>query len=104
MEIYKVDFRSLDWQSPIKGCRFKAFLQEGRKLRLVEFTREFIEPDWCLKGHIGYVLEGEAQVDFNGHVVHFSAGDGIFIPSGINNKHKTQVISDVIKLVMVEDA
>jgi len=40
------------------GARSKFFQQEDKQIRLVEFTDEFVEPDWCEKGHIGYVLEG----------------------------------------------
>ncbi len=103
MDRHKVEFESLPWQSPTKGVRFKEFQHEGRKLRLVEFARDFVEPDWCVKGHIGYVLKGEGKVDFNGHVVHFTAGKGIFIPPGISSKHKSSVISEVMLLILVED-
>jgi quercetin dioxygenase-like cupin family protein len=104
MEKCKVDFDSLPWQSPLQGVRFKAFQQGGRKLRLVEFSRGFVEPDWCMKGHIGYVLEGEMDVDFNGDLVRFSAGDGVFIPAGAENKHKGKVLTDVVRLVLVDEA
>ena len=37
MEQYKVDFESMEWQSQAEGVRFKAYEQDGRKLRLVEY-------------------------------------------------------------------
>ena len=104
MEKCKVDFESLDWQSPLPGARYKAHQQANRKLRLVEFTRDFVEPDWCKKGHVGYVLEGEMDIDFDGEVVRFSAGHGLFIPEGEDNRHKATVVSEVVRLVLVEDA
>ena len=100
----RVDFASLDWLTPLPGARFKVFQRGDRKLRLVEFTRGFIEPDWCTKGHIGYVLQGEMDVDFAGDVVRFSAGDGLFIPEGQENRHKATVITDTVRLILVEDA
>ena len=103
-EKYKVSFDSIEWQSPLKGARFKAFQQGNRKLRLVEFHRGFAEPDWCTKGHIGYVLDGEMDIDFNGTLVRFSAGDGVYIPPGVENKHMARVLTDVVKLILVEDA
>jgi hypothetical protein len=30
---------------------------------------EFIEPDWCIKGHIGYILEGQIDISVGGKVV-----------------------------------
>ena len=67
---------------PLAGAKYKVFQQGNRRLRLVEFTKGFTEPHWCTKGHIGYVLEGELDIDFAGDVVRFSAGDGLFIPEG----------------------
>jgi quercetin dioxygenase-like cupin family protein len=104
MEKCKVDFDALSWQSPREGARFKVFQQGNRRLRMLEFSRGFVEPDWCLNGHIGYVLEGTMDVDFNGDLVHFSAGDGVFVPAGQENKHKVKVTTDKVRLILVEDA
>ena len=103
MEQYKIDFESIPWESPAAGVRFKAYEQSGRKLRMVEFSKEFVEPDWCTKGHIGYVLEGRIEIDFNGKTVAFGPGDGIFIPAGEEDKHKGKVLMDSVKVVLVED-
>ncbi len=104
MDKRRIDFGSLAWQTPLSGARFKACQQDNRRLRLVEFTNGFTEPDWCAKGHVGYVLEGEMDVDFDGKIVRFSAGDGLMIPNGEQNRHKATVITDVVKLILVEDA
>jgi hypothetical protein len=103
MEQYKVDFDSMVWETPALGVKFKSCEQGGRKLRLVEFTSEFVETEWCTKRHIGYVLEGQMEIDFNGKKVVFSAGDGVFIPRGKNHKHKAKVLTDMVKIILVED-
>ena len=103
MEKCKVDFDSISWESPMVGVRFKAYDQNGTRLRLVEFSKEFVEPDWCRKGHIGYVLDGEMELDFNGEVVHFGPGDGIFIPDGEDHKHMGKVLTETIRVILVED-
>jgi len=104
MEQYKIDFEPVEWEVPAEGVRFKAFEHGGRKLRLVEFAKEFIEPDWCTKGHIGYILEGQMEIDFDGNKEVFCPGDGIFIPAGEEHKHKGRVLTDIVKVVLVEDA
>ena len=104
MEQYKIDFESMAWEVPARGARFKAFEQDGRKLRLVEFSKEFIEPDWCTKGHIGYILEGQMEIDFDGNVIVFGRGDGVFIPASEEHKHKERVLTDKVKAILVEDA
>ena len=91
------------WETPAVGVRFKAYEQGGRKLRLAEFTKEFMEPDWCKKGHIGYILEGQMEIDFDGEVIVFGTGDGLFIPAGEKHKHKAKVLTDRVKMILVED-
>ncbi|MHC4365974.1 MAG: cupin domain-containing protein [Planctomycetota bacterium] len=104
MRQYKIDFESMVWEIPARGARFKAYKQDGRKLRLVEFSKEFVEPDWCTKGHIGYILEGQIEIDFDGKKEVFGPGDGIFIPAGKEHKHKGRVLVDKVKVILVEDS
>ena len=103
MEQYRVDFESMAWETPAIGVKCKAYEQGSKKLRLVEFTKEFVEPDWCTKGHIGYILEGQMEIDFDGEKEVFGPGDGVFIPAGENHKHKGRALTDVVKIILVED-
>lgn len=102
MEQYKIDFESMAWERPADNVRFKAYEQGGRKLRLVEFGKEFVEPG-CTKGHIGYILEGQMEIDFDGEVIVFGPGDGVFIPAGEEHRHKARVLTDTVKVILVED-
>ena len=104
MQQYVVDFGSTPWASPAPGMRFKAAELGHRKLRLLELSREFVEEDWCSKGHVGYVLEGEIEIDFDGTTLRARAGDGILIPPGAQSKHKATVVSPTARLILVEDA
>ena len=100
---YRVDFERMPWEPATAGAKCKVYEQDGRKLRLVEFARGFVEPDWCTKGHIGYVLEGTMEVDFRGETVAFRAGDGLFIPPGDAHGHKARVLTDFVRVILVED-
>ena len=102
MDQYKVDFGSMPWEAPMAGLRFRARRQSGRQLRLVQYTKE-MEPHWCEKGHIGYVLDGRFEIRFERSVATFDSGDGIFIPSGPEHKHMGKALSDVVTAVFVED-
>ena len=104
MKKYKIDFESMEWESPAGGVRFKAYQQHNKKLRLVEFYKEFVEPDWCTKGHIGYILEGQMEIDFDESKEVFGPGDGIFIPEGQQHKHKGRVLTEKVKAILVEEA
>jgi quercetin dioxygenase-like cupin family protein len=99
----RVDLEAIPWESPMPGLRFKACRTGGKQLRLVEFDKEFVEPDWCAKGHYGYVMEGEFEIDFNGEVLTFKKGDGVFIPPGEASRHKARALTDTARFFFVED-
>lgn len=103
MDEAKINFAELSWDEPNVGVRSKDVVRNGKKLRLVELTSEFVEHDWCVKGHIGYVLDGELEIIFPGRTERFTAGDGIIIIGGEYERHKAKVISSVAKLILVED-
>ncbi len=102
MDDTRIDFASLQWEHPAPGVRFKAIIRNETRLRLVEFTSAFIEADWCLKQHTGYVLEGELEITVGDKAVRFSAGDGVFILGGEKEKHKARVVGSKARLILVE--
>ncbi|HVF55767.1 MAG TPA: hypothetical protein VM934_06430 [Pyrinomonadaceae bacterium] len=100
----RIDFAGLSWEQARAGVRSKLFARDGRQLRLVEFTNEFVEHDWCTRGHVGYVLEGEVEISFDGRTEKFARGDGIFITGGEAERHKAQVTEgQFVRLLLVED-
>ncbi len=103
MHGFKINFESLKWESPLAGVRFKRYISGNKQIRFVEYTSEFVEPDWCTRGHVGYVIEGEIEIDFNGNMVDYKSGDAIFIPAGEENRHRARILSDVAKVFLVED-
>lgn len=103
MEQYRILFAELEWQTGIHGARFKVFRSGAKQLRLLEFTSEFVEPDWCEKGHVGFVVQGELEIDFRGSVVRYPQGSALFIPSGAESGHKARSIAAVTQLFLVEE-
>lgn len=98
-----VDFESLAWVPSLPGARYKIHREGSRQLRLVEFTPEFVEPDWCEKGHIGLVLAGTLELDFRGQRISYPQGSGIFVPPGPTGAHKARSVTPVVRLVLVEE-
>ena len=91
----------MGWETPAPGVRYKAYAYGNHKMRLVEFTEEFAEDDWCTKGHIGYILEGNLLIYFNGRLSTFRAGDGFSIPEGEESKHKGKVAKGEKALIIL---
>jgi quercetin dioxygenase-like cupin family protein len=99
---YKVDFNGVPWETPMPGVRFKVNKQSGKQLRFVEYTKD-MPPHWCEKGHFGYVLEGQFEIAFTHKVEVFNTGDGVFIPAGPEHKHMGKALTDVVRVIFVEE-
>jgi quercetin dioxygenase-like cupin family protein len=102
MRSYKVDFAALPWESPMAGVRQKVHRQEGRQIRLVEYSKQ-MPAHWCQKGHTGYVLAGQMQLQFDHEAQIYSPGDGVCIPDGREHQHRGQVLTDTVTIIFVED-
>ena len=103
MEQYRILFDELEWQDALPGARFKVYRDGNKQVRLLEFTSEFVEPDWCEKGHAGLVLKGELEIDFHGRLMRYPEGAALLIPSGKDGGHKARSLSLVTQLFLVED-
>ena len=98
----RIDFDTIAWSSPVPHLRHKVYECDGRRLRLLELARDFVEPGWCMRGHIGYVLTGKTELTFADHTETFAEGDGVFIPPGEPGKHPGKVLTNTVRLILVE--
>lgn len=101
--MYRVDFASIPWTEARPGVRFKTCRAGDRQLRLVEFSTSEGVPERCESGHIGYVLAGALTIDINGAVQEFTAGDGLYIPSGPSSAHRGVWIKPGTQLLMIDE-
>jgi quercetin dioxygenase-like cupin family protein len=99
-----IEFNKLEWVNAAPGARFKAVQKDGKQIRLVEFTKEFVEENWCEKGHVGIVLSGELEVEFLNQIVRYPEGSVIFIQAGSQHGHKAHAVSSTVRLFLVEEA
>jgi quercetin dioxygenase-like cupin family protein len=104
MTTTRVPFEEMPWQTGAAGVRFKVRVDGGRQLRLVEFTPELSHPSWCLTGHVGYVVDGELEIEFEDRVERYRAGDGVIIPAGPVHGHRPRALSPSVRLIFVEEA
>ena len=102
MEPCMVAFEDLEWQPGLPGARSKSVRVGARQVRWLEFTCEFVEPEWCRRGHLGVVLSGELEVDFSGRRVRYPEGSAVLISAG--TAHKARAVTPVARMFLVEDA
>jgi len=100
---FKISFDTMEWRQIRPDVRQKIYCEGSRQIRLVEFETSDGAEQWCEAGHIGYVLKGALSISFDGQVIAFKAGDGLFIPAGAASKHRSVAISPGTQLLMVED-
>lgn len=100
---YRIEFNEIPWQTSEAGVRFKVYKEGTRQLRLLEFGRDLKHPDWCINGHIGYLLEGALEIEFDDKTIAYKAGDGIWIPEGEKFRHRPKAISEKVLIVFVEE-
>jgi quercetin dioxygenase-like cupin family protein len=90
MTDYRIALTDLTWTDVAPGLKRVELDTDLGTVRLVVFDPGFTDTDWCADAHLGYVLEGEAEVAFaSGVTVVFKPGDVVRIPAGA--KHKTTV-------------
>jgi quercetin dioxygenase-like cupin family protein len=99
----RIAFEEMPWQTSPSGVRFKVKRLEGHQLRLLEFSQDLDHPHWCTTGHVGYVVDGEMEVEFEGGaIVVLRAGDGLAIPAGEADRHRPRALTERVRLVFVE--
>jgi len=99
----RIEFESIEWQVLAPGARHKVVERDGKRMRLVEFTGVFVEPDWCTKAHVGYLLDGGLEITFPDRTVRLRPGDGLAVRGGVAEKHKARALGAVARLFLVED-
>lgn len=98
-----IPFSDIPWLQTSQGARVKAAQAAGKLIRMVEFTHGFKEPQWCLRGHMGYVVHGTLHLDVNGTEVVYRTGDAIALPAGEISRHRHMWAESPTLLFLVED-
>ena len=98
---YKVDFSNLEWESPLEGVKHKYIDQDHLRLRLVEYSKA-MQPHWCEKGHYGYLIDGQMEIEYEGATIIYNQGDGIFIPDGSEHRHRGKALSETVLIFFIE--
>ena len=97
-----VRFGTMEWHSPAEAVRVKMQEFGKQKIRLLELSRGMQHPEWCIVGHVGYVLSGEFSLEFDQGTVTLKPGDGFIIPAGRASRHRPAPVSDQVTLVLFE--
>ena len=104
-----IDFTSINWGDVPKtehvGETGTAFWQtlkfEGIRMRIVEYSENYLADHWCTKGHIVHCLEGEFESELqNGDIFKLSKGM-TYIVSDELSSHRS-FSSNGVKLLIID--
>ena len=104
-----IDFTSIDWDNVAKtehvgetGIAYWQTLQfNGIRIRIVEYSKNYLADHWCTKGHIVHCLEGEIESELqNGDVFRLSKGM-TYIVSDELSSHRS-FSSNSVKLLIID--
>ena len=98
-----MEFDDIPWQAPMPGVRHRFLDHGGTRLRLVEYTKE-MDPHWCTRGHVGMILEGRFESRLDDCVETYEPGDGLFIPSGEQDRHMALTLTERVLALFVEES
>ena len=104
MKDHKIEFNNIPWELISRGVKQKQFHTQNNRIRILRLEDGFEEKDWCINGHIGYLLAGEMTIDFAGNKVQYKSGDAFVIALGASNKHKAIISKgNFVELLLVEE-
>ena len=97
----KLNFEAIPWTESLPGARSKNWADNKRRVRILELTDDFVEPDWCPKDHVLYVISGDVEIEFAGNREQFKTGDAAVIARG--DKHKARALTPTARLLLIEE-
>ena len=107
--MYNILFQTIDWDTIPKvehpGETGISYWQSvhlgGLRLRIVEYSRDYLADHWCQKGHIVYCLEGSFVSELeNGESVVLTAGMMYVVSDGLIS-HRSSTEAGV-KLLIID--
>jgi hypothetical protein len=107
--MYTIPFQTINWQGIEKiehkgetGTSFwQTILLDGLRLRIVEYSSDFLNDHWCQKGHIVYCLEGEFTSELqNGDTVTLNAGMSYVVSDDLSSHRSTS--ANGVKLLIID--
>lgn len=104
-----IPFQTINWSTikrteheGVTGTSFWQTLQfEGLRIRMVEYSENYLADHWCQKGHIVHCLEGEFISEFEtGETVNLKKGMSYVVSDGLSS-HRS-VSKQAVKLMIID--
>lgn len=107
--MYTIPFQTVDWSAIEKtehkgetGTSFwQTLLVDGLRVRIVEYSANYLADHWCQKGHIVFCLEGEFESELEtGEKVKLSRGMSYIVSDELSSHRSTS--KNGVKLLIID--
>ena len=111
LDMYNIPFSTIDWTNVPKtehsGYTGMAIWQtmhlDGLRIRLVEYSADYMADHWCQKGHIVHCLEGEFVSEMETGEIFTLTKGMTYIVSDDLSSHRS-ISAEGVKLLIVDGA
>jgi len=104
-----IPFQTIDWtaipKTEYKGESGKAFWQTiqlpGLRIRIVEYSKDYIADHWCRKGHIVHCLDGEFVSELQNGKEFIMIKGSTYVVSDDSSSHRS-ISKNGAKLMIID--
>jgi quercetin dioxygenase-like cupin family protein len=99
-----LDLDDCAWSDIGGHAREKRIEKGGGRVRLLELSDGYEHPDWCEKPHLGFVLQGRIDLEFDDERWEIAAGNGLEVGAGSAFRHRPIAAETPALLLLIEPA
>jgi quercetin dioxygenase-like cupin family protein len=100
--MFVLDFSNVEASQNPDHTQYREILVHDKRFRIVEYEKNASHPDWCSKGHHGFVLEGEIMYELENGSARVRAGNAFLISPGTRHRGHN-VFPGVTRFFLVDD-
>ena len=98
-----VALSAVGWRADVAGIRVRELNTDGRRWALVEYAPGARRDEWCQDGHLGVVLAGQIEYEFEDGARPLSAARGDAFTLSTGRGHRGRNTGDTVTTLFVID-
>jgi len=80
-----IPFPTMPWQPGAHPLERKKH-DTSHSVTILEFEPGFLDPNWCERGHVGYVLSGSVRLEYEKEATFLGEGEAFVIGAGTRHR------------------
>ena len=81
-----LDFSQREMKKNPDHTSVREIVVGNKHVEIVEYEENASHSDWCIAGHIGFVLDGEIMYELEDGELRILKGKGFLLPSGTRHR------------------